>query len=84
MKVMELVEEQGIKPSEVTTCYLCKREEGQESVRINAENGTVQLPPIELRLYEIEMGERFCFGYWLCNECALLLSELGAASSESE
>ncbi|MFC1989980.1 hypothetical protein ACFLVW_05415 [Chloroflexota bacterium] len=84
MKVMELVEAQGIKLPEVKTCYLCKREEGQESVRVNTENDTVQLPPIELELYEIEMGEGFTFGYWLCSECALLLSELGTASSESE
>lgn len=24
------------------------------------------------------------FGYWLCNECVVLLSELGGAVSESE
>jgi len=78
LRVAELVEEQGIKLPEAKTCYLCKRGEGEESVRINVDNDTVQLPQLELELHEIEMGKGFAFGYWLCNECAILLGEFGA------
>ena len=75
-RTMEFVEEQGIRPPEVKGCYLCKREEGEESVLL-PEGGdeTIHLPPIKLRLYEVDMVDGVRFGYWLCNECAVLLSE---------
>jgi len=85
MRTMEFVEEQGIKPPEVKACYLCKREEGEESVLLpEADDETIHLPLIKLRLYEVDMTDGVKFGYWLCNECAVLLSEPCGALSESD
>ena len=85
MRTMGFVEKQGIQPVEVKGCYLCKREEGEETVLLpEGDDETIHLPPIKLRLYEVDMTDGVRFGYWLCNECAVLLSELGGVVSESE
>jgi hypothetical protein len=84
LRVSEFVVEQGIKPPESKTCYLCRREEGEESVRVNVDENSVQLPRIELTLYRIGMGQEAVFGYWLCTECAILLSEFGTPESASD
>ena len=75
MRRIEDAEEHGGQPAHIKTCYLCKREEGQDTVRLNENGGTFQLPQLELNLYEIEMSEGTNFGYWLCNECVLLLCD---------
>ncbi|UCB43221.1 MAG: hypothetical protein JSV77_00825 [Dehalococcoidales bacterium] len=78
MRLIEYAEASGVKPPEVKTCYMCKREEGEDAVRINEDGASFQLPPIELELYEIVMTEGINFGYWLCNECVLLLCDFAA------
>ncbi len=81
LRTMEFLEKEGIQTSRAKACYLCKRKEGETSVLLALENeDTVHLPAINLRLYEFDMGREVTFGYWLCNECAVLLSELGGAT----
>ncbi len=65
VKVQEFVEEQGIQAPQVKACYMCKRHEGEESVRVVDGEDKVQLVPIELLRYEVEMGEGCTFTY-LC------------------
>ena len=78
MRLIEYAEASGIKPPDIKTCYMCKREEGQDAVRIYEDGASFQLPPIELELYEIAMTDGINFGYWLCHECVLLLSDFTA------
>ena len=75
MRRIEHAEECGIQPPQIKTCYLCKREEGQDTVRVHENGGSFQLRPLELELYGIEMAEKTSFGYWLCDECVLLLHD---------
>ena len=75
MRLIEYAEASGVKPPEIKTCYICKREEGEDTVRVYEDRTSFQLPPIELELYEIAMSEGISFGYWLCNECVLLLCD---------
>ena len=85
MRIMEFAEEQGIRPPEVKGCYLCKREKGEESVLLpEGDDETIHLPPIKIRLYEVDMTDGVRFGYWLCNEYAVLLGEFPGESSESD
>ncbi len=64
MRTMEFVEEQGIRPPEVKGCYLCKCEEGEESILLpEGDDETIHLPLIKLRLYEIDMADGVKFGY---------------------
>jgi hypothetical protein len=80
MRLIERAEEHGVQSPQIKTCYLCKREEGQDTVRVHEYEGSVQLPPLELVLYEINMSEGINFGYWLCDECVLLLSDFSTRS----
>ncbi len=74
MKMLEFAEEQGIKTPSIRTCYLCKREEGENSLLIYEDNiEKIILNPIELSPCEIEFGGGVTYSYLLCIECALLL-----------
>ena len=74
MRVLELVEEQGIKRPKIRTCYLCKRAEGEKSLNlIEDKEDEVVLDPIELSPCEIGFGGGVTLSYLLCIECALLL-----------
>jgi hypothetical protein len=76
IKTTEFVEEQGIPAPKVKACYLCRREEGEESVLLrDGEVDSIHTPVIKLRLYKTKVTVGMEFGYWLCNECAILLSE---------
>lgn len=75
MSLIESAEANGNSAPAVKACYLCKREENEDAVRVYEDGSLFQLPPVELELYEIEMAEGINFGYWLCNECVLLLHE---------
>ncbi len=66
MRVLELVQEQGIKSPKIRTCYLCKREEGENSLCLYADReDEVNLTPIELSPYELEMGGETTLQYLL-------------------
>jgi hypothetical protein len=56
MRVLELTQEQGIKSPKIRTCYLCKREEGENSLCLYADReDEVSLTPIELSPYVVEV-----------------------------
>ena len=77
MRVLELAREQAIKSPKIRTCYLCKREEGENSLCLYADReDEVSLTPIELSPYELEMGGETTLQYLLCSECLILLSSM--------
>jgi len=85
MRVLELAREQGIKSPKIRTCYLCKREEGENSLCLYADReDEVSLTPIELNPYVVEVEEEATFEYLLCSECLVLLSSMGEAELEFE
>jgi len=85
MRVLELAQEQGIKSPKIRTCYLCKREEGENSLCLFADReDEVSLAPIELSPYEVEVEGEAIFEYLLCSECLVLLSSMGEAELEFE
>ena len=61
-------------------CYVCKRQEGQNSVCYDKADGEMITTTIELNILSrcIERSDgRFTFEYPLCFECAVLLNALG-------
>ena len=77
MRVLGLAQEQGIKSPKIRTCYLCKREEGENSLCLYADReDEVSLTPIELSPYVVEVEEEATFEYLLCSECLILLSSM--------
>jgi hypothetical protein len=85
MRVLELAREQGIKSPKIRTCYLCKREEGENSLCLFADReDAVSLKPIELIPYVVEVEEEAIFEYLLCSECFVLLDSRGEAELEFE
>ena len=86
--IADLVERQGIKPPEARKCFLCKRRDGEESVLVPNEcqydEGEVQIHIIELRLHRVDRGGGITLGYWLCDECAVLLGTLDGKHPEPE
>ncbi|MFC2071867.1 hypothetical protein ACFLUU_04005 [Chloroflexota bacterium] len=85
MRVLELAEEQGIKKPKIRTCYLCKREEGENSLCLVEDNeDEVVLDPIELSPCEIRFGGGVTFSYLLCIECAVLLDVMENMEEDSE
>ncbi len=69
MRVLELVKEQGIKSPRVRTCYLCKREEEENSLCLFADSqDEVSLTPIELSPYVVQVGQGTALHYLLCDE----------------
>ena len=86
--IADLVERQGIKPPEARKCFLCKRRDGEESIVVpndyQYDEGEVQIHRIELKLYEVEREGGVTLGYWLCDECAVLLGTLGSKHPEPE
>ena len=85
MRVLELAQEQGIKSPKIRTCYLCKREEGENSLCLYADReDEVNLTPIELSPYVVEVEEEATFEYLLCPECLVLLSSMDGTELEFE
>ncbi len=74
MKMLDFAEQQGLKAQRNNKCYLCKREDGENSLKLYEDNeDEISLMPIDLRPFEIDLGEGITFSYLLCMECALLL-----------
>jgi hypothetical protein len=74
MRVLELAQEQGIKAPRIRTCYLCKREEGENSLYLFQDmEDKVNLTPIQLESYSTEIEGGTVYHYLLCHECAVLL-----------
>ena len=85
MRVLELSVEQGIKAPKIRTCYLCKREEGENSLCFFADGSDkISLEPIKLTTYEVQMEEDISLHYLLCSECALLLEAMGGTEPEAQ
>jgi hypothetical protein len=85
LRVLELAHEQGIKSPKIRTCYLCKREEGENSLCLYADReDEVSLKPIELIPYVVEVEEEATFEYLLCSECLILLSSMDGTELEYE
>ena len=85
MRVLELAQEQGIKSPKIRACYLCKREEGENSLCLDADReDQVSLTPIELSSYEVEVEREAIFQYLLCSECLVLLSSVDETELEFE
>jgi hypothetical protein len=75
IRVLQLVEEQGIRAPRVRTCYLCKRGEGENSLCLfQDKKDEVNLTPIQLGSYSTEMEGEVTLHYLLCHECAVLLN----------
>lgn len=75
LKTLEFCEKEGIKVPSHISCYLCKREEGTNSVLLGEDKDSLRLPEIKLNAYEIDMGNGVVYCYWLCDECMLLLQD---------
>lgn len=74
LRVMDVAEELRIKQPRVKCCYLCKREEGENSVTFYpGDEESINLVHIKLHHYEVEVGDQATFYYLLCGECAALL-----------
>ena len=83
MKMLDFVEEQGIKAPSIRTCYLCKREEGEKSLLLYEDTvEKIILHPIELSPCEIKFGGGVTYSYLLCIECALLLDVMDKMEPE--
>lgn len=85
MRVLELAQEQGVRSPKTRACYLCKREEGENSLCLDADReDEVSLAPIKLSSYELEMGGENTLQYLLCSECLILLSSIDGTELEHE
>ena len=85
MRVLSFAEQQRIKKPRIRTCYLCKREEGENSLCLIEDNeDEIVLDPIELSPCEIRFGGGVTFSYLLCIECALLLNVMENMEEDSE
>ena len=85
MRVLELAQEQGVRSPKTRACYLCKREEGDNSLCLDADReDEVILAPIKLSSYELEMGGDSTLQYLLCSECLILLSSIDGPGLEYE
>ena len=57
MRVLELADEQGIKRPKIRTCYVCKREDGEQSLSLVEDNmDDVVLSEIELSPCKVRFG----------------------------
>ncbi len=85
LRMLEYVEEQGLKGPSMRKCYLCKREEGENSLKIYEDNvEEISLAPIELHSCEITLGGGITFSYLLCMECTLLLDAMEMMEPEPD
>ena len=85
MRVLELAQEQSIKSLKIRTCYLCKREEGENSLCLYADReDEVSLEPIELSSYAVEVEGEAIFQYLLCSECLVFMSSMDGTELEFE
>jgi hypothetical protein len=77
MKLMELTQEQGIRPPIVATCYLCKRAEGEKSLRLMDDDDDPILADIKLEAMPVSLNKSVNLVYLLCQECAVLMLHRG-------
>lgn len=64
-------------------CYLCKREEGEESIIFNETEDCFKNHEIELHTYEVLVKD-ITFKYFVCSDCFILIRGIEGTNIFSE
>ena len=67
--------------SGVRHCYLCRRERGEESLMVHGKREMWAYPPVKLNLYKVDLSNGGKFGFYLCDECCILLKVFSQVAS---